>query len=98
MAKKMNIIKYILVFECAQTLGISYRVTDDNPDVHHVYSVSGLEAKVGYLGAQAKLTSTLNCQVSKARGLRQTCEKKFGLRLLSCLSLLDIWHISISPH
>lgn len=63
----------------------------------HVYSASGLEVKVGRAGAQAKLTSMHHRQVCKARGLRVTCEKKDGSRLSSCLSLKDIWHVSIGP-
>lgn len=82
--------KSILVSECEQTPGMSYRVTDDNPDAHHIYSVSGLEVKVGRVGAQAKPTFMHDRQVSKAGGLRLTCKKKDDLRFLSCLSLLDI--------
>lgn len=82
--------KTILVFHCEQTPQISYRITDDNPDAHHGYSLSELEVKVGRLVAQAKLTTTHDSQVSKVGGLRLTCKKKDGLGLLSCLSLLDI--------
>lgn len=52
----------------------------------------------GVGGCMHKLTSTHDRHLSKAGGLRMTCEKKNRSRLLSCLSLLDIWHISICPH